>query len=81
MSPIPPTSFSTSTATSRPPGREHVAVLSADAVPRGGYAQGSKQPQGLGPPSFGDMETRDLPILTTTCPGLPPQSSRHTRLM
>ncbi len=25
------------------------------------------QPQGLGPPSFGGMETRDLPILTSPC--------------
>jgi len=29
------------------------------------------QPQGLGPPSLQDMEVRRLPILTTSCVGLP----------
>jgi len=32
---------------------------------------GAMEPPGLGPPSLSDMETRDLPILTTTCPDLP----------
>ena len=29
--------------------------------------QGSMQPQGLGPPSLANMETRDLPILSSPC--------------
>jgi uncharacterized repeat protein (TIGR03803 family) len=40
--------------------------------------QGSQQPQGLGPPSLGNMETRQLPILATTCPGLPAQQVAYS---
>jgi len=39
---------------------------------------GSNQPQGLGPPSLHDMETRELPILTTTCPGLPANPAAYS---
>jgi len=39
---------------------------------------GSNQPQGLGPPSLHDMETRQLPILNTTCPGLPASPAAYS---
>jgi len=35
-------------------------------------------PQGLGAPSLHDMETRELPILTTTCPGLPANPAAYS---
>jgi len=38
----------------------------------------SQQPQGLGPPSLHDMETRELPILSTTCPGLPANPAAYS---
>ena len=38
----------------------------------------SNEPQGLGPPSLGNMETRQLPILTTTCPGLPANPAAYS---
>jgi DNA-binding beta-propeller fold protein YncE len=33
----------------------------------------STKPQGLGPPALGNMETRDLPVLTSPCLQNPPQ--------
>ena len=39
---------------------------------------GSQQPQGLGAPSLDNMETRQLPILTTTCRGLPANPAAYS---
>jgi len=39
---------------------------------------GSQQPQGLGPPYLHDREIRELPILSTTCPGLPAQPAAYS---
>ena len=40
---------------------------------------GSNQPQGLGPPFLGNMETRDLPMLSSPClQGLPNQPEAYS---